>query len=413
VKELRFAVVIFGYRRQNLRLLPWRYMHEINKHLLRLGHEVVVITDGRPKLPRNEDVESVPVIRLRHVKHFPPCNFDEIAKTITEVSPDAVLWLMGLTSFLQKRLYGNLGYPIVAVVGSPVYSLCELLKNLSVIDIIQNVRIIMANFAEAFIPKYLVRDAFNLDAINVVVTMSRRNKERLEKIGVRPDKLVCVPPSVDYSFLQRPSFEDVGKTKAEVCDGIGDCFLATYLGPPLNVRGLDTLLLAVKLAFKKSSISSRFRVLILSREQGEEHHAHRERLLSLVNKLGLGKVVKIKHGFLSKDEVKVHLAASDLVVLPFKHVISDVPISIMEGMSLGAPVLSTDLDGIPELLCEGRGLVIKPGDFRSLAELIAYYCENTEELKKYGERARKYMVNHSTWEDCARKMLTLLKNARS
>jgi len=85
VKELRFAVVIFGYRRQNLRLLPWRYMHEINKHLLRLGHEVVVITDGRPKLPRNDDVESVPVIRLRHVKHFPPCNFDEIAKTIQKL----------------------------------------------------------------------------------------------------------------------------------------------------------------------------------------------------------------------------------------------------------------------------------------------------------------------------------------
>jgi len=355
----------------------------------------------------------VPVIRLRHVKHFPPRNFGEIAKTIAEVNPDAVLWFMGLTSFFQKRLHEKLGYPIVALVGSPVYFPHEFLRNLGAIDLIQNAGILMTSFAETFIPRRLIRGAFNLDTINVVVTMSRRNKERLEKIGVRSDKLVCVPPSVDYSFLQRPSFEDVGKIKAEVCDSIGDCFLVTYLGPPLNVRGLDTLLLAVKLASKKSSILSRFRVLILSREQGEQHHAHRERLLSLVNKLDLGKVVKIKHGFLSKDEVKVHLAASDLVVLPFKHVISDVPISIMEGMSLGAPVLSTDLDGIPELLCEGRGLVIKPGDFRSLAELIAYYCENTEELKKYGERARKYMVNHSTWEDCARKMLTLLKNARS
>jgi phosphatidylinositol alpha-1,6-mannosyltransferase len=128
-----------------------------------------------------------------------------------------------------------------------------------------------------------------------------------------------------------------------------------------------------------------------------------------VSKLGLSKIVKIKHGFLSKDEVKVHLAASDLVVLPFKHVISDVPISIMEGMSLGAPVLSTDLDGIPELLCDGRGLIIKPGDFRSFAELVAYYSENTGELKKYGERARGYMLSHPTWKDSASTILSFLE----
>jgi len=410
---VRIASIAFDYRLENLRLLPWRYIHELSKQLLELNHEVVVVTDGYPRLPKNGDVDGVPVIRLRHVRHFPSSNFDEITETMAEVKPDAVLWLMGLTSFFQKRLYETLGYSIVALVCSPVYSPYELLRNLGAINTIQNAGILMTNFAETFIPRYFVRGTFNLDAIKLVVTMSRRNKERLEEIGVKPDKLVCVPPGVDPLFLERPSLEDVEKTKAEICDGIDDCFLATYLGPPLNIRGIDTLLLAVKLAFKKSSILSRFRVLILSREQGEEYHVHKERLLSLVNKLGLSKIVKLKHGFLSEEEVKVHLAASNLVVLPFKHVISDMPISIMEGMSLGTPVLSTDLDGIPELLCDGRGLIIKPGDFRRLAELIAYYSENTEELKKHSERARRYMVNHSTWEDCAQKMLTLLKNARS
>lgn len=404
-------MIAFGYRIENLRLLPWHYIHEVSKQLLELNHEVVVVTDGHPGLPRNGDVCGVPVIRLRHVKHFPPRNFDEIRETMAEVNPDTVFWLMGLTSFFQKRLFETLGYGIVALVGSPVYSPYELLGNLSAVDIIQNAGILMTSLAETFIPRYLIRGTFNLDAINLIVTMSRRNKERLKKIGVQSDKLVCVPPSVDYSFLQCPSVEDVGKTKAEVCDGIDDCFLATYLGPPLNVRGIDTLLLAFKLALKKSSVSSRFRVLILSREQGEEYQVHKERLLRLVSKLGLSKIVKIKHGFLSKDEVKVHLAASDLVVLPFKHVISDVPISIMEGMSLGAPVLSTDLDGIPELLCDGRGLIIKPGDFRSLAELIAYYSKNTEELKKYGERAREYMLSHPVWKDTASTILTLLKRS--
>jgi glycosyltransferase involved in cell wall biosynthesis len=318
---------------------------------------------------------------------------------------------MGLTSFFQKKLYETLGYRIVALVCSPVYSPYELLRNLGAIGTIQNAGILMTNFAEALIPRYFVRGTFNSDAIKLIVTMSRQNKQRLEKIGVKPDKLVCVPPGVAPSFLERPSLKDVGREKAEICDGIDDCFLATYFGPPLNVRGIDTLLLAVELAFEKSPPSSRLRVLILSRGRGEEYHAHKERLLRLVSKLGLNRVVKLKHGFLSKEEVKIHLAASDLVVLPFKHVISDVPISIMEGMALGTPVLSTDLDGIPELLGDRRGFVIKPGDFRRLAELIAHYSQNTEELKKRGERARKYMLSHPVWKDSASTILSLLKRS--
>jgi glycosyltransferase involved in cell wall biosynthesis len=83
----------------------------------------------------------------------------------------------------------------------------------------------------------------------------------------------------------------------------------------------------------------------------------------------------------------------------------------MEGMALGTPVLSTDLDGIPELLGDRRGFVIKPGDFRRLAELIAHYSQNTEELKKRGERARKYMLSHPVWKDSASTILSLLKRS--
>lgn len=408
---MRVAVVTFGYSSQNIRLLPWRYLHEVAKHLLKLDQEVVVITDGYPTLPRKDEIAGVPVIRLRHIKPFPPCNFDEIAETLARVDPDAVLWLMGLTSFFQKKLYERLRYTIVAVIGSPVYSIVEILRNLNGIDIVQNARVLITSFIEALIPRRLVRNTFNSNAIKTIVTMSERNRERLGEIGVKSDKLNCVLPGIDVFFLERPSFEEIRNLRNEICGDLSNCFLLTYIGPPLSIRGIDTFLLALRLTLEKGFMPSCFRVLILSREMGKEYRFQEERMLGLVSNFGLSKVVKIKRGFLDKDEVKLHLAASDLVVLPFKHVISDTPISILESMSLGVPVLSTYIDGIPEWLEDERGLIINPGDFEHLAELISHYLKNIEKLRKYGETARRYILGKPDWKGSANAILDLLKGS--
>jgi phosphatidylinositol alpha-1,6-mannosyltransferase len=406
---VRIAVAVFDYRVENISLLPWRYVHEVSKQFIKLGNEVIVLTDGYPQLPKTDYVDGVQVVRLRHIKHFPPCHFDEVLKIIDKASPDVIFWLMGLTSFFQKKLYTRLRSPIVALISSPVYSRYELLRDLS-IDTVQNNNILLTNFAETFVPKYFIRDTLNHYAIKLIITMSERNKQRLEKIGVKSDKLVCIPPGQDLSFLPCPSMADVEKARAEICSGYGNCFLATYFGPPLKVRGVDTLLYAFRFMLKKFRTQSRFRVLILSRELSKEHKFNGGRLLDLVHRLGLQGIVEIKHGFLSRDKIKAYLAASDLLVLPFKHVISEIPISIIEGMALGVPVLSTDVDGIPELLSDGRGIIVQPGDYRSLAETIAHYSGNMDKLKECGKEAREYMLSYPTWNNCAQNILKLLKS---
>ncbi len=110
--------------------------------------------------------------------------------------------------------------------------------------------------------------------------------------------------------------------------------------------------------------------------------------------------------------MKIYISASDLVALPFKYVVSDAPISIMEGMCLGKAVLSTDLDGIPELLEDNRGIMMRPGNYRQMADIIAHYATRKEKLTEYGERAKKYMIHHFTWKDSASRMLSLFKNIK-
>lgn len=58
------------------------------------------------------------------------------------------------------------------------------------------------------------------------------------------------------------------------------------------------------------------------------------------------------------------------------------PLVILEAMSLGKPIVATDVDGIKEVIEEGiNGFLVKPGDCHALAKRIILLSEN-ENLRK-------------------------------
>jgi glycosyltransferase involved in cell wall biosynthesis len=52
------------------------------------------------------------------------------------------------------------------------------------------------------------------------------------------------------------------------------------------------------------------------------------------------------------------------------------PLSIMEAMAAGKPVVSTAVGGVPELVGDGCGLLVPQGDARALAKSMEYMLEN-------------------------------------
>lgn len=74
------------------------------------------------------------------------------------------------------------------------------------------------------------------------------------------------------------------------------------------------------------------------------------------------------------DEVRDAIRASDVVVLASR-IAADgdrdgVPVSLMEAMALGVPVVSTAVSGIPELIPAGAGRLVPPEDPRALADAV-------------------------------------------
>ena len=99
---------------------------------------------------------------------------------------------------------------------------------------------------------------------------------------------------------------------------------------------------------------------------------------------------------LSRNEVKEYLVAADVICLPFKLVLSDAPISILEAMALRRPVISTDIAGIPEMLGDD-GHLIGQNDISALAERIHLILENSKEWGSLSEFKTEHSMNDRTW----------------
>jgi len=114
-------------------------------------------------------------------------------------------------------------------------------------------------------------------------------------------------------------------------------------------------------------------------------------LKTLTTQLGLADRVKFL-GFLTEDQVIGELQISDLFVLP--SFVEGVPVSAMEAMAVGIPVIATNIAGTSELIEDGKnGILIRPSDSQALANAVIRMIENHDFRLRATELARQKVVD--------------------
>ncbi len=104
----------------------------------------------------------------------------------------------------------------------------------------------------------------------------------------------------------------------------------------------------------------------------------------------------------------------DVVVLPSINT-SDgeyegVPVSLMEAMSYGVPVISTETGGIPELLENGGGIMVKEKDPKGLADAVEKLIEDRVLYEKLSENGNDRIKTSFNVDIIARKLMKLFLN---
>jgi glycosyltransferase involved in cell wall biosynthesis len=206
---------------------------------------------------------------------------------------------------------------------------------------------------------------------NALVAVSREDRRRmieLEKIS--PETAIFVPNGIPA--LPPPSGRDV---RAELGIGAADPVVTT-VGFLRRPKAMDVLIEGA------ARIAPRFpglRVLIVG--EGADRPVYE----ALIDRLGVQRTVKLLG---LRSDVPDLLAASDVAVLSTNSEGS--PLSVMEYMDAGLPVVATRVGGIPDLIDHGvQGLLVDPQDPVGLGDAIARVLSDPEEARHMGERGRE------------------------
>jgi len=112
----------------------------------------------------------------------------------------------------------------------------------------------------------------------------------------------------------------------------------------------------------------------------------RKTLEDLSQQLGLEQQVSFV-GYKSQAEVRECLYQSDVFVLP--SFAEGVPVSLMEAMATGIPVVSTRIAGVSELVEDGiNGYLVPPSDLTLLAEKVVSLLNSAELRNAFGKAGR-------------------------
>ena len=113
-------------------------------------------------------------------------------------------------------------------------------------------------------------------------------------------------------------------------------------------------------------------------------------------------------GYVPMEELPFFMNGAELFVFPSLYEGFGLP--VLEAMSCGTPVISSNRSSIPEII-GSAGILIDPTDTRELADRIIFLLRNREERKRLSLLGKEQAARFS-WEEAARKTLDVYRSVK-
>jgi glycosyltransferase involved in cell wall biosynthesis len=236
-----------------------------------------------------------------------------------------------------------------------------------------------------------------------VVTVSDFNRRFLRAQGVPEDRLTVVYNGVDLG-----QFSDAGSLRRQTRASLDVPATAALVGTVHMVmpgKGTQEFVRAAgRLA---ATLSDSVEFLVVGDAQGNpEHQPYFAAARDMARRLGIADRVRfVGH----QQDVRAFLAAMDVFVLP--SFAESLPVSILEAMAMGKPVVASSVGGVPELVVEGEtGELVPPGDVDALAASIGRLATDPARARRLGAAGRARVARCFDARETARQLLGVFED---
>jgi glycosyltransferase involved in cell wall biosynthesis len=237
-----------------------------------------------------------------------------------------------------------------------------------------------------------------------LIAVGPQVRDDLVGLGVAPaDRFTVIRLGIELEERVRPSHDGRAETRRYL--GIPDQrFMVGWVGRMTAVKRTDDVLAAFK-RLRDDGVEA----CLCMVGDGPD----RERLERLASELGVMRDTLFL-GY--QEDVAPYYAAFDALVLPSAN--EGTPVSVIEALAAGTPVVATRVGGVPDVVREGaEGFLVETGATDELAERLSRLAGDAELRHRLGQSGRERVLKRYAVErlldDVDRLYRELLREAMS
>jgi glycosyltransferase involved in cell wall biosynthesis len=223
---------------------------------------------------------------------------------------------------------------------------------------------------------------------DLVVVHSKVDRSRLlEEFSLQPSRVAVIPHG-EYGFFERCGAPlDRETARGEIGLQPGD-EAALFFGYIRDYKGLDVLLDAWPMV---AAARPRAR-LVVAGDPVQLAPARRRELEASAERVG----ALSRFEYIPFDQVARYFAAADLLVLPYRRISQSGVLFL--ALSMGLPVVATNVGALPEVLQDGdSALLVPPDSPRELAAAVTRVLADADLRARLARGGRRVAASHS-WE---------------
>lgn len=233
-------------------------------------------------------------------------------------------------------------------------------------------------------------DRFILRFARKIIVVSQTIKSHLIKSGIKEANVTMIQNAVNGSYPVE-SFAQNRKEKRGYCGMTEDDFVVGYVGRLSEEKRVMHLVEAISML---NTFGLPTKLLIIG--EGPQ----RKELADRVKKANIEENVFFT-GF--QNDIECWLPAMDVFTLP--SLTEGTPMSLLEAMACGIPVVASAVGGVPQVIESGEnGILVSPGNPQDIKDAIFLLYSNEELRNNFSKEEQKKIKLKYNIEDWTRKI---------